>query len=177
MFEEREVRNAHFKFNGHVYGAPELEAYEGEAVQVSASALFPASVLVMTKRYEYICLAKNSEMWQQIIEMNNRQQVLGAIETMIVREEIEDGPSAMRPYPVDEWIVKIRGELKESAKHAAYGNEHHALDSLLKAAKQCVQCLEYHLERKANEGKDQLEEAINQLDNNTTDPEATESAA
>jgi hypothetical protein len=180
MFGEREILNAHFKFQGAVYGAPELEAYEGQTVKVSSNRLYPAAMMVFTMEYHFICLAKNASMWKKITRVTGRQQVMDSIETMILQEEAKEGPSAMRPYSIDEWIGVVENHITDAGRHSSYGNKHHAMDALLKIAKSCVQALEYHIDQEATKAAPALEEAIAQLnlqEHKTADPAGTESAA
>lgn len=185
MFEERTVHNAHINFKDRLYGSPELADYNGETVLISENRLYPAAVAVLGREYQYICLAKNKELWERFRKLGNRQQIMNAIETAIIRDEAENGPAKLRAYTLDEWVRKIDELVDDASRHASYGNTHHTLDSLLKASVEIVQCLEYHIEAEAVKGTPVLAEAIASLDGGrptedskeATDSGATETAA
>lgn len=171
MFESTTVQNAHIAFNNRLYGSPKLAQHNTEKVLVSENRLYPAAVAVLTKEYEFVCLAKNRELWEKFNRAGGRHQVLNAIEISILQNEVEDGPVGMRPYSIDEWVRKIAEDVEDASRHAAYGNVHHTLDALLKAAVECVKCLEFHVEREAVAGTPKLAAAIAELDGMAEMPE------
>lgn len=76
--------------------------------------------------------------------ITSRTSILNSIDEYRGMKDRLEGTVLMNPKSVEEWAALLRKELEMAERHASYGQNTHAMNSIFRMAGQCVGCLEEH---------------------------------